>query len=112
MEIPRLGVESELQLPASLYHSHNNVGSEPSLRTEPQLRKHRILNPLTKARDQTCTLMDSSQIHFRCVTTGTPFVCFYFVFILKHAVVKCVCEYLVCVLKRGESEGAGESHSD
>ena len=63
MEIPRLGVESELQLPActtatamwdpnrvcSLYHSS---------------RQHRILNPLIKARNRTLVLMDTSQIHY------------------------------------------------
>ena len=34
--------------------------------------QHWILNPLSKARDRTCVLMDASQIHFNCVTTGTP----------------------------------------
>ena len=29
-------------------------------------------NPLSKARDQTCDLMDTSQIHFHWATTGTP----------------------------------------
>ena len=32
----------------------------------------RILNPLSKARDRTCVLMDASQIHFHWATTGTP----------------------------------------
>ena len=59
MEVPRLGVELELQLPASttatamlylscvfdLHHSS---------------RQHRILNPLSEARDRTCVLMDAS----------------------------------------------------
>ena len=36
MEIPRLGVKLELQLLA-YSHSHNNVGSKPSLRPTPQL---------------------------------------------------------------------------
>ena len=36
MEIPRLGVESELQA-ASRHHSHSNMGSKPRLRTTPQL---------------------------------------------------------------------------
>ena len=34
MEVPRLGVESELQP----HHSHSNVGSKPRLRPTPQLR--------------------------------------------------------------------------
>ena len=61
MEVPGLGVTSELQLPAyttampdtshirKLYHS--------SL-------QHRILDPLSEARDRTYILMDTSQIHF------------------------------------------------
>ena len=58
MEIPRLGVKSELQLQAyatatatwdlrcicNLYHS---------------LQQHQILSPLSKARDQTHILMDT-----------------------------------------------------
>ena len=61
MEVPRLGVESELQPPVytaatatwdpshvcDLYHSS---------------RQHQILNPLSKGRDQTLVLMDASQI--------------------------------------------------
>ena len=63
MEVPRLGVESELPLPAyatttltqdlscvcNLYHS------------SPQ---YQILNPLSKANDQTLVLMDASQVHY------------------------------------------------
>ena len=35
MEVPGLGVESELH--ASLHHSHSNTGSKPGLRPTPQL---------------------------------------------------------------------------
>ena len=35
-------------------------------------RQRWILNPLTKARDRTCVLVDASQIHFHWATTGTP----------------------------------------
>ena len=64
MEFPRLGVKSELYPPAyataiatamqdpsricDLYHSS---------------QQHRILNPRSKARDQTCVLRDARQIH-------------------------------------------------
>ena len=42
-------------------------------RPTPQLtRQRRIFNPLSKARDQICVLMDTSQIHFRWATTVTP----------------------------------------
>ena len=61
MEVPALGVESELQLPActtatatwdlslicDLHHSS---------------RQRWILNPLSEARDRTCILMDTSQM--------------------------------------------------
>ena len=71
MEVPRLGVELELQLPASttatamlylscvfdLHHSS---------------RQHRILNPLSRAGDRTHVLMDTSWVHSRWATTGTP----------------------------------------
>ena len=66
MELPKLGVKSGLQLPASatatamwdcdLHHS---------------LEKHWIPDPLSKARDWTHILRDTSQICFHCATTGT-----------------------------------------
>ena len=63
MEVPRLGVESELQLPAyttatvmqdlsrifDLYHSS---------------QQHRILNPLSEVTDQTHILMDIGWVHY------------------------------------------------
>ena len=52
-------------------------------------RQHRILNPLSKARDWTFVLMDTSQICFHRATMGTPGV-FHFLFV-------CVC---VCVFVR------------
>ena len=36
-----------------------------------------ILNPLSKARNQTCNLMVPSQIHFCYAMTGTLNICFY-----------------------------------
>ena len=71
MEVPRLGVESELQLPActtaaamqdpSCFYDLNTHSSE----------QRQMLNPLSETRDQTW-IMDTSQIHFRWATTGTP----------------------------------------
>ena len=75
MEVPWLGVESELQLPAyttatatldpshgcNLYHSS---------------RQHQIPNPPSETRAWTLILVDTSQIHFRCTTTGTPDIAF------------------------------------
>ena len=70
MEISRLGVELDLQLPAytiatttpdpncicDLYHS---------------LWQHRTLKPLSKARDLTCILIDTSGF-LNLLRTGTP----------------------------------------
>ena len=52
MEVPRLGVESELQLAA-----YSNVGSELFYNLH-----HSFLNPLSKARDGTCILTDTSRV--------------------------------------------------
>ena len=61
MEVPRLGVESDLQLPAytkatatlDLSHVCNLHHSS---------QQHQILNPLSKARDRTRILMDPSRV--------------------------------------------------
>ena len=45
--------------------------------------KRWILNPLSKARDRTCTLMDTRRIRFHCSTMGTPGIK-----ILKHGLMK------------------------
>lgn len=47
MEVPRLGVESELQLPSY-----------------PQPQQRQILNPPSKDRDQTHSLMDTRQVPY------------------------------------------------
>ena len=71
MEVPRLGVESELQLWA---YTTATATSDPScicdLHNSSQQR--RIINPLSESRDQTCILMDTSWIRFCCTTMGTP----------------------------------------
>ena len=79
MEVPGLAVESELQLQAyttviaiampeqshvcELHHS--------------SWQRH-ILNPLSKAREQTCNLTVPSRIRFRCSIMGTPLLCLFF----------------------------------
>ena len=71
MEVSRLGVESELQLPANtratatwdpnhICDLHHSSGQQ------------QILNSLIEVRDRTCVLMDTSRIHFLCTTVGTP----------------------------------------
>ena len=57
MEVPRLGAELELQLPAY---------------TTATAMQHWILNPLREARDGTRILMVTSWICFCCTITGTP----------------------------------------
>ena len=57
IEVPRLGVELEQQMPAFL--SHSNTRFEPHLWLTPQLRQCWILNSLSKARDWTHILMDT-----------------------------------------------------
>ena len=61
MEVPRLGVELKIHLPA---YTTATATWDPSsicdLHHSPQQR--RSLNPLNKARDGTCILMDGSQI--------------------------------------------------
>ena len=61
MEFPRLGVEMELQLPA--YTTATATG-DPSLVCDLHHSpwQHRILNPLSKARDRTHVLMDTSWV--------------------------------------------------
>ena len=57
---------------AGLHHSHSNGASEPHLQPTLQLTAHRILNPLSEARDRAYVLMDASQIHFCWASMGTP----------------------------------------
>ena len=74
MEFPRLGVESELQLPA-----HTTAIATPYLSCVFDLhhspRQHQILNAPSEARGRSYSLMVTSQIYFRLATTGTPKQC-------------------------------------
>ena len=79
MEVPRLGVESELQLPAyTAAPATRDLSFVCHLHHSSQQRWS--LNPLSKARDQTQILMDSSRIRFCCPLMKTPYL-----FILKRA---------------------------
>ena len=64
MEVPRLGVKSQLQL---LTYTTAIATWDPSRICDlhHSLWQHQILNPLSEARDQTRILMDTSHIHFR-----------------------------------------------
>ena len=71
MKVPRLGVKSELQLPA---YAEATATQDPSHICDPhrRSRQRRILNPLSEARHQTRVLTDTSQIHYHWAMMGTP----------------------------------------
>ena len=71
MGVPRLGVESELQLPA---YTTATARRDPSriCHLHHSSQQHWILNPLRKAMDLIGILVDTSRICFGCTTTGTP----------------------------------------
>ena len=71
MEIPRLGVKSELQLPA---YARATAVQDPShvCNLHHSSQQCRILSPLSKDRDCTRNPMVPSQIRFHCTMTGTP----------------------------------------
>ena len=62
MEFSSLGVKSELQLPA---YTTATTTQDLSRVCDPHhsSRQHQILNPLTKAKDRTHVLMDTSGVH-------------------------------------------------
>ena len=59
MEVPRLGVELELELLA-----YTTATATPDPSHICSLRQPEILNPLSEARNQTHVLMDTSQAHY------------------------------------------------
>ena len=70
-EFPRLGVQSELQLPAYIIATAiQNLSCICDLHHRSQ--QSWILNPLSEARDQAHNLKVLSWIHFHCSATGTP----------------------------------------
>ena len=80
MEVPRLGVGLELQLPATAIATR-----DPSLVCDlhhSSWQSRWIANPLSEAGDRTYILMDTSRIYFHCTTAGTPSLSFPFLFSL------------------------------
>jgi len=69
MEVPRLGVELELLLPA---YARATAMPDPSCvcNLHHSSWQRQILNPLSEARDQTRNPMVPSRIHFHCAITG------------------------------------------
>ena len=72
MEVPRLGVQSELQLLAYYTTATATRDLSPVCDLHHSSWQCQILNPLSEARDRTHNLMVSSQIRFHCATMGTP----------------------------------------
>ena len=62
MEVPRLGVKSELQLPAYAIATATQDPSHVCDGVHHSSWQYRILNPKSEARDQTCNLMVPSWI--------------------------------------------------
>ena len=71
MEVPRLGVESELQLPA---YTTATAAQDLSCicNLHRSSRQLGILDPLSEARDRTRVLMDPHWVHYHGAMTGTP----------------------------------------
>ena len=71
MEVPRLGVQSELQL---LAYTTTTATSDVSRVCDLHHSSWQcqILSPLSEARDRTSNLMVPSGIRFCCTTRGTP----------------------------------------
>ena len=71
MEVPRLGIQSELLLPA---YTTATATPDPSCVFDlyHSSWQRQIFNPLSEARGRTCNLMVPNQIHFHCAMTGTP----------------------------------------
>ena len=63
MEVPRLGIESDLQL---LAYTTTTAMQDPSLVCDLHCSSQqcRILNPLSEARDRTHVFMDTSRDHY------------------------------------------------
>ena len=61
---------------AGLHHSYRHTGSEPVFDPCHSSWQRWILNPPSKARDQTRALMDAGRIRYRWATRGTRWNCF------------------------------------
>ena len=70
-KVPRLGANSELQLPA--YTTATAIWDPSHIcDLHHSSQQYWTPNPLSKARDRTRILMNTSQICFCCATMGTP----------------------------------------
>ena len=93
IEVPRLGVESELQL---LAYTAATASWDPSHICDLQnsSQQQRILNPLSKARDQTHILVR----FINCwATQGTPEFCFLYILVRNLLSVMKLANFFPCV---------------
>ena len=76
MEVPRLGIKLELQL---LAYTTATAMWDPShvFNLHHSSQQCRILNPLSRARDQTHVLINTSQVCYHWATMETPVHAFY-----------------------------------
>ena len=101
---------------AGICHSHSNARSELCLWLHHSSWQRWILNPLSRARDRTHVLIDTSQIHFCWATTGTPqnnFLSLFFgwiSFFIKKAsnFVPNDIKLAVCIFRVQQWKGAGK----
>ena len=97
VEVPRLGVKLELQL---LAYSTATATKDPSCICDLHHRSLQcwILNPLSEARDRTCTLMDTIQACYYSVMTGTPWFSIFIDYIPYEVALKYWLYFLCYVL--------------
>ena len=81
MVVPRLGVKLELQLQA--YTTATATGDQSHIcDLHHSLQQHWIINPMSKARDQTCIPTETVRFITHWTTTGTPkIIVFLFLFL-------------------------------
>ena len=106
MEVPRLGIESELQLPA---YTTATATRDPSCICDlhHSAKQHRILNPLSQARDQAYVLMDTSQVRNLLSHNRNSWLGFFFFFFFNVSMqkIKLKLEQILDHFKKSEREG-------
>ena len=96
MEVPKLGVQSELQL---LAYTTATATSDMSRVCHPHhsSQQHQILSPLSKARNRTHNLIVPSQILFCCAKTRTSKSFFFPLLWLPHSIWRCWARGQSCI---------------